>query len=378
MGAALNNKVYIQRGDEDLLPKLMPNIWVVLLGPPYRGHKTSCIGLAAKALMQAFPEVRILADKLTPEAVVHALASPNSEDGKVRIGPTDATGLIQAPEMSVIFGKQQYNTGMVSLITDLYDYREEWRSETIGRGKVVLKNNCLSIIAGSTPKWLQSMIPQDAFTGGFMRRFVIVELPACFYKRIARPKRPADASWAKVIEAFKQLEGIKGQMNWTPSGQDYYDSFYEGFKPTGDEQFDAYKEAECEQVLKLAMLLDINAGRYSITVKALKQAQAILYAISHETFLRIQTLTTNPRMGLVQEIRVLLEQHDILSEGDLLNRVYRSLSQGEKQFYEALAILKKTGIIDPVGKPGSYSYKLKAKKECALTSTNIIHIDNWR
>ena len=130
LGAAINNRVWLQRGGEGLLPPLMPNLWVTLLAPPYRGHKTSTINMAVNCLVEAFCEVRILADKLTPEAIVHALASPITPTEVVRIGPRDATGLIKAPEMSVLFGKQQYNTGMVSLITDLYDYREEWKSET--------------------------------------------------------------------------------------------------------------------------------------------------------------------------------------------------------------------------------------------------------
>lgn len=359
MGAAINNRVWIQRGDEGLLPKLMPNPWVILLAPPYRGHKTACINMASNALMQAYEDTRILADKLTPEAIVHALAAPQNPKEMIRIGPRDATGLIQAPEMSIIFGKQQYNVGMVSLITDLYDYREEWKSETIGRGKETLRNNCISIIAGSTPKWLQTMIPQDAFSGGFMRRFIIVELPADFYKRDASPRKPKDMEWKRIIELFKQFKDVKGQMGWTVEGKELYDDYYNSFEPLGDEQYDSYREAMSEQILKVAMLLDINEGNFSLTKRSVEQAKNILESIMPETLLRIESLTTHPRMQLVQEIKQLLTSHKELREGDLLAKVYRSLSQGERQFYEALSILKRTGDIEPIGKPGNYSYKLK-------------------
>lgn len=359
LGAAINNTVWLQRGDEGLLPRLMPNIWIVLLAPPYRGHKTSTINMAVNCLTQGFDDVRILADKLTPEAIVHALASPQTKKEIVRIGPRDATGLIKAPEMSVLFGKQQYNTGMVSLITDLYDYREEWKSETIGRGQEILRNNCISIIAGSTPKWLQSMIPQDAFTGGFMRRFIIVEMPTTFNRRIAEPKKPANTAWDKLVKQFEMFRNFSGPMKWTDEGREYYCKFYESYIPTQDDQYDAYMEAESEQSLKLAMLLEINKGSLTLSIESIKEAKAILDAILPETRSRIRSLSTHPRMHLIQEIKEIFLQEEKITESALLNRVYRSLSQGERQFYEALSIMHKAGII--TGKKTEKGIELRLK-----------------
>lgn len=363
LGAAINNQVWLQRGDEGLLSRLMPNIWIVLLAPPYRGHKTSTINMSINCLIQGFDEVRILADKLTPEAVVNALASPQSQKDIVRIGPRDATGLIKAPEMSVLFGKQQYNTGMVSLITDLYDYREEWRSETIARGKEVLRNNCISIIAGSTPKWLQSMIPQDAFTGGFMRRFIIVEMPSTFNKRVAEPKKPKDSAWDKIVKSFSTFRNLTGQMTWTEEGRNYYCKYYESYTPTQDDQYDAYMEAESEQSLKLAMLLELNKGSTVLGLDSIKEAKAILNSIMPETRARIQSLSTHPRMHLIQEIKDIFLAEGTISEAQLLKRVYKSLSQGERQFYEAISIMHKSGMIEPVKVDNTYVYKLKTFKK---------------
>ena len=364
LGAVVNNQVWLQRGGEGLLPRLMPNIWVALLAPPFRGHKTSTINMAVNCLAEAFDDVRILADKLTPEAIVHALSCPANPQQMIRIGPRDATGLIKAPEMSVLFGKQQYNTGMVSLITDLYDFRTEWRSETIGRGKEVLKNNCISIIAGSTPKWLQSMIPQDAFTGGFMRRFIIVEMPSAYNVRDADPATPKGFSWNALVEKFKMIRSVKGQMEWTPESKEYYKEYYENFVPTGDDQYDAYVEAECEQALKLAMIIEVNKFSLTLTKDSIQQARDILRSILPETQSRIRCLTTHPRMHLIQEMIELFTHYGEITETALLNMVYRNLSQGERQFYEALSVMRKSEIIKPIKKEDeSYSYVLVKKEK---------------
>jgi len=361
MGAAINNKVWLQRGDEGLLPKLFPNPWIVLLAPPGRGHKTSTINMAVNCLTQAYEEVRILADKITPEAIVNALSIPQHPKEMIRIGPRDATGLIKAPELSVFFGRQQYNIGLVSLITDIYDYRETWQSETVGRGKITLKNNCISILGGSTPNWLQQMLPQDAFTGGFMSRFIIVEMPPNYYKRVPHPKKPKESLWKDLVKKFAEFRSLKGKIEWTPKSREMYDEYYRSFTPTGDPQLDAYKERETEQILKIAMLLDINKGVFELTGESLFEAKNLLRSLEDEVSPRIERLTTHPRMHLTQEVQDLLRMYGPLGENDLLRKVYRFLSLGEGQFFETLSILKKTGIITYKGKPGSYIYELTKK-----------------
>uniref|UniRef100_A0A6M3IP95 DUF3987 domain-containing protein n=1 Tax=viral metagenome TaxID=1070528 RepID=A0A6M3IP95_9ZZZZ len=364
MGAIINNRVWIQRGDEGLLPKLFPNVWVILLAPPGRGHKTSTINMGVNCLTQAAYEIRILADKLTPESLVKALSAPIGEEGRVRIGPSDATGLIKAPELSVFFGKQQYNTGLVSLITDLYDYREEWSSETIMRGRSVLKNVCISILGGSTPTWLQKMLPEDAFTGGFMSRFILCEMPATYFKRVAFPEKTnVGAKWSHVVDGLRRLLAIHGEMSWSPEARDAYKKYYENLLPSGEVQRDAYQEREAEQILRVSMLLALSEGEMELGLKHFIQARRIIDSLMTETQPRIEHLTTHPRMQLVQDIQELLKQFGKMQESDLMKRVYRGLSLGELQFREAIKILKISNIIDQEGfKDPVYSMRKGGKR----------------
>lgn len=360
LGATINNKVYIHRGSEELLPKLFPNVWVILLAPPGRGHKTSTINAALNCLYQACPEVRILADKLTPESLVKALSEPSTATDKIRIGPRDATGIIKAPELSVFFGKQQYNQGLVSLITDLYDFREEWAVETIMRGRNTLKNICISILGGSTPDWLQKMLPEDAFTGGFMSRFVLVEMPPTYFKRKAFPEKvKTSIKWEDLVSDLRQMQGLHGEMAWTRECAAYYQEYYENLRPSGDIQKDAYQEREAEQILRLSMLLALSESRMHITENDFILSQKIINTLMVETDPRIERLTTNPRMALVQDIQDILRQHGKMREDALLKRVYRGLTYGEAQFHEAIRVLKMANVIENIGRPGSPEYDFK-------------------
>lgn len=350
IGAAINNRVWIHRGDSELLPKLFPNPWVLLLAPPGRGTKTTIINIATDILSEACPQVRILADKITPESLLASLSIPAGVDKEtIIVGPTDATGLIKAPEASVFFGKQQYNMGLVSLITDLYDYRQEWKSSTIRRGKDVLKDVCISIIAGSTPTWLQTMLPQDAFTGGFMARFIIVEMPVNYLKRVAFPDKPKDVSRATIINMLREIASYSGEFSWDKSGIETYKRIYEQVNITGDPQIDAYKEREFDQLLKIAMLLAINNGELTMRGIYLEQAKVIFSFILKDIGDRIVHLTTHPRMALVKMIEDLLKISGTMTEDELLSQVYRYLAHGTQQFYEALTILKKSKRIKMFG-----------------------------
>lgn len=362
VGAAVNNRVWIQRGDPNLLPKLFPNLWVLLLAPPGRGHKTSTINMSVNCLQQGAPEARILSDKLTPEALVKALSEPDVQE-KIRIGPRDAVGLIKAPELSVFFGRQQYNVGLVSLITDLYDYKEEWSSETIMRGKSTLKNVCISIIGGSTPAWLQKMLPEDAFTGGFMSRFVIVEMPPMYLKRRALPRQESEYNWQHIINGFNKFRQFNGQMQWTKNGEKAYIDHYEALLPTGDAQRDAYQERETEQILKLAMLLTISEGEMLVRKWHMNKAREILNCLMEETAPRIERLATHPRMQLVQEIQDLLRQESKMSKRQILKKLYRGLQYGEAQFAEAFRILIMAGVVEARGSAADPTYILKDPTE---------------
>ena len=63
----------------------------------------------------------------------------------------------------------------------------------------------------------------------------------------------------------------------------------------------------------------------------------------------------------LQEMMELFRHHGELTEEVLMKMVYRSLSQGERQFYEALKILKVSGFIEAVREGEGYKYKIKKK-----------------
>ncbi len=178
-----------------------------------------------------------------------------------------------------------------------------------------------------------------------MSRFLLVEMPINYFKRITHPKKPAGSSWKTLVEHLRSFEEMKGKFEWTSSSLKEYDICYSDSKPTGNVQEDAYRERESEQILRIAMLLAVDRKSLVLEGDDVLRAKKIVYALREEISSRIEQLSTHPRMQLVQEIQDLLKLHGKLREAELLKMTYRSLSQGERQFYEAISVLKNTGLM---------------------------------
>jgi len=196
-----------------------------------------------------------------------------------------------------------------------------------------------------------------------MSRFVIAEMPPTYFKKVTFPKLPDSIAWKELVEHLEKISRVEGEMKWGNGSMDAYEEVYENTLPTGESQSDAYREREAEQILKTALLLAISVNRIEVLGKDIIQAKAIITTLQKETNPRIERLTTHPRMQLAQEIQDVLKMHGELSESALLKIVYRSLSQGEGQFYEAIRILKRTGILEYKGNPGNYSYSIKKEEK---------------
>lgn len=337
LGALINNKVWISRGNKDLLHPLYANMWIILVSPPGRGTKTSTINFAVNLLQQATDQTRILSDKITPESLLKNLSEP-AGDRK------DAVGLIKAPEMSVLFGKQTYNQSMVSLITDLYDSRPEWINETIGRGKNVLLNNCISIIAGTTPDWMQTRLPEDAFGGGFMSRFILVEMPDDYLKSIPWPEKNKDYDYEKLVNILSDYNNLYGEMQWSNEAKNLYIEHYKQLQPTGDSQQDAYLVRYPEHVIRLAMLLALSEKRKILNYNDYDLSRKIIDFILEPALKRVEKLEATPYITLANEIYDIICYNKNISQKQLYRKIHKKL-QYDKQFDELINALLKGDYI---------------------------------
>ena len=260
-GAALQRRV--------VLPKIpfpiYGNLCVCLVGPTGICRKSSAT-LPATKMLRTIDTVNILADQLTPQALVTSLA----------LTP-EATGLIYASELAAFLGKQRYMEGIVPLLTALFDCPDSWKSTTIMRGDFQLTNLAVGLLAASTPDWLVSAIPRDAFGGGFMSRILFV-VQDSKYQKIAFPKPPPALLVERVQTELHNAAAVSQVLALSKETIEYYVPWYESIPSLKGDQLAGYMERKPDHALRLSLILTMahNLTAKEICLEQFKQAVAIL------------------------------------------------------------------------------------------------------
>lgn len=369
LGSVVARKVKFQRSSADVFPTLFPNPWIVLVAPQGVGHKTAAVSIGRKLLMRlpSYSQPRILSAKITPEALVKTLAVSDFDPSKIKL-PANvnpaflkpaATGLLYSTEIGVFLGKEKYNQGMIALLTELYDCHDEWTSATIMRGDQKLFNVALSLLAASTPDWMQSMLPSDAFKGGFMSRLLLITMPVGWEQvRVADPPRPPAELRDKIVAELERMSQVNGEMKWTSSAKEYFQEWYMSVgRETVVGPLAAYLERKQDHILRLAILLELSYTHEALTLhrSSIEQSLSILNTIEGETSAMVEYLATEPKMRNAQNILEILRLHpDGMAEDRLLGMVWRGLSYA-REFEDITMMLLRAKVITLVAKPGEPS-----------------------
>jgi hypothetical protein len=243
LGSAMRRNIHYVKGTGNLFP----NLCVILVAPSGKCKKTTACELGVKLLRDIGHT--ILADKVTPEALVDAFQER-----------TEATGLLYAGELKQFLGSQKYMEGMIPLLTRLFDSPDQWSSRTIARQELTLTNVGLTMLGASTMDWLR-MLPPDSFGGGFMSRLLLVvqeDTPRCF----PFPPPLSDTLRVRLLNRMIELSRIRGQVLLTPNAQDWYAHWYKTREGIGhdDKQFSGYFERKPDHLIRLGMILSAAEG----------------------------------------------------------------------------------------------------------------------
>jgi len=370
LGSIIKRKVYFQRGSKITFPTLYPSIWVILVAPQGVGKKSSTIRVGRNILESLPPQYKpkILAAKLTPEALVKALSSSARlvEDAEgaakdmIHIIKKPAQGLLYSSEFGVLLGREKYNTGMIALLADLYDCPDEWNSETIMHGDQKLYDVCLSVMGASTPDWLQSMLPTDAFKGGFMSRLLLVTQPDDWYIRVSNPP-PPPIPLSDIVDKVVRIATFKGEMTWSKEAELFFDEWYMALPKPEPGPKAQYLERKQDHLLRLSMILQLTYGGMEIQGDTLKQALNILNSVEKETLKIIDYISVEPRMRCVQRILEYLDTFPFISEAELLDRTWKYMAR-PSEFEEAMRMLLRAKRVEMRMKDGEVYYKLKEEK----------------
>jgi len=286
VGATLNRRVWFEMG----YFRVYPNLGVLILGPSGL-KKTSATNIAV-SMLQQMELCKIYSEKLTPEALIDDMKDMPQ-------------GLIYAPELAAVLGKQKYMEGAIPLITRLLDCPDIWDSKTIGRGKVVLRDVCISTLMCSTPEWFINNTPKDIVDGGFIARHILVVQEST--PRSEPIPRPGSQQIRETLMGeLAHIHELQGEVRFEKGTEEAFREWYKDLqvrtKEAEHEIMKNYYQRKDKHVIRVAMCLHLASCRnFVLDIECFLRAVAILDWVEtfYPTILRQMFKTES---GLDQEL----------------------------------------------------------------------------
>lgn len=242
LAATVNRRVHLDMGNH----KLYPPFGVFILGPS--GVKKTTAADIAISLLRESAITPIYAEKLTPEALIDGMRGGN------------ATGIVYAPEMTVLISKQKYMESIIPLLTRFMDSPDIWNSGTIMRGKAELRDVAITTIMCSTIDWFVKNTPEALFGGGFIaRNIMVMEEIGCRIK--ALPPAEDLPLRQKLLIDLARLHELQGALKLSTEAKQKHIAWYHRNKlehVASNELFETYYARKPSHILRVAACLHLG------------------------------------------------------------------------------------------------------------------------
>lgn len=172
ISAVLGRSLWIDMGPF----KIYPNMYVILIAGSGRMRKSTAIGVTRKMLENLEPEINLISQKITPEALLDAMVVKETNVKQIEIGKgiPVGQGLVITDELTNFLNRGTIEAGIGPLLTDLYDCRDVFSYQTKARGKETIRETQLGILAATTPEELRKAVPEESIGSGLASRIMFV------------------------------------------------------------------------------------------------------------------------------------------------------------------------------------------------------------
>jgi len=364
IAAVLGRRVFFLKGHYDVVA----NHYIVLVAPSGRCRRSVATGIGARLLDELGNEVNILREKVTPEGLLQYLNDVAAVDQDITTGEIRKTSaaIIHAPELSVFLGKQQYNEGMIALLTTLYDSPIKMDYVTRTKDRITLQNVALSILGSSAPDWMAESLPQVAFGGGFLSRIIFPHRETTD-RVIAIPRPPDETLRSKLLQGLREFKNLRGEFQFDHAGREWYVDWYERTKDDipDDMRLSGYFERKQDHLLRLAMVLNVAGPRDLIFTPGLLQNSLLeLESVEPELPRAFRQVGTTQLGRQHERMMSQIER----AGGEINHSAWLRMNTSymdRRMFFEAVTTMKQAGLVLEGVRPDGRTafYKILREKE---------------
>jgi hypothetical protein len=341
VAAVMRDHCYRKYGDSHLYP----NIYVLLLAESAIHRKDRPVK-TCEHLVDEVNNTKVISGRASIQAVLQELVITETDPKTGKLMHDGGSAIFIAEEMSASIVA---DPDAIKVLTQIYDYKKEYKLRHIGQGKRTAKKVVFSMLGASNEDLLKGLYDDTAIKGGLLgRTFVILpdEIRArnslvMDTKEYIATRERRYASLAPMLREIAVLEGeMILDMDAAIEYDSWYRAFWEGIKNKHDKSgivgrihtgvlkismilaADRLSMSVCkgdiEEAIEICTKLLPNYGSFMMTSgkSTIKEAGAII----------LQELASQPGMEMTRQI--LIQRHWSDFDPDLLDKVIQAFEQG--------------------------------------------------
>lgn len=346
IAAALRKKVYFNLGRI----RVYPNLYIVLVAEPGAVRKTQAITYGRR-VMSKVDSIITSADAITQQALIQDIESAaqaeHMPDGTVM---THNSLTVISREFESFLGQKKENTGMLVLLTDLFDCEElPWKYRTKNSGSNSLTAVYLNLLAATTPGSLASSLPSSAIGGGLTTRIIFV-FATEKAKKVAIPTAPPEVLESALVQDLEVISRITGIYNFsdaaTPQWIEWYESYDEicNNRICQDRLFDGWYARKPMMIIKLAQILSAAVtNSMHIEWPMFLEAERLLVEVEQEMGKTFCAVGKSDISSDISEVNAIVSKYGEIDEKHLMQLVWRDMDLDK--FYNVIGVAIKTGSV---------------------------------
>jgi len=254
LGTAFGRNVVVHCGRPVYL-----NSYAILVGPT-GDRKSTAAQLGLEMLARVAPQALVLNGVGSQEGLMERMAVTDPGGGPQ---PT----LWYVDEMASLLKKarRESSGSLIEFITEIF-HCPDFKTHSTRSKAIHLQHPTLSILAGSTPAWLEAALAHEDVLGGFANRFVFVTgRPKPDNPMPSRPDSSALEALASWVRRATQAPAR--EVAWTPGARGQWAEFYLEWRRSIN--------GSSELVAALLRRIDLYIIKFAALAAAMDQASHI-------------------------------------------------------------------------------------------------------
>jgi len=288
--------------------------------------------------------VEISPEAVTREQLIRRLRASGSHriDG---ISPAlHASLTVFSSELTVFLGYDSQQ--LIADLCDWYDCGDKWSYETKNAGQDHITNVWVNLIGATTPRLLQTTLPQDAFGGGLTARMIFIN-EIYKGKTVTIPSLEMELE-EPLLHDLEQINMLAGEFSRTSEYLKLYSEWYESEEanpPFNDYRFDGYISRRATHVRKLSMIMSASRGDdMQLTVMDLRRAITELELAEKKMSTVFSGVGRSDLAGVTRAVMTTIATYKVISRGELQSKFIDDITSGElDEIIKALMAIEDEG-----------------------------------